>query len=413
MGTKIGQPMIKIRSEHDIVIILVLFFSALFVLSAVYFTVPIIDELKLAWNINNVEAAWSSSVFSICFAVGCLIYGPISNYFGRKPVIVIGLISLSIITIYCYFVKEYGEFLLLRALQGAAAASFSPVALTYIAERFTLPKRVLVVGYISMGFLLGGIIGQLIANYFATYHYWKQLYSWMGIIYGLLAIIVFIWLPNIDRRSKDKTRIRHFKINQLVKRATLDNTLDRIVIALEVFRNKRLLLVYVITFTVLFGFVGCYTIFANVWQYQLSSTQLLWFRAYGAIGMLICPFVRFIPLSLVMMLRLALSLAILALLLLTFEQQLSIYILISIVFTFSIACIVPIVISLVGIYGQLHRGLSTSIYTFILFLGAALAPIVATNVVNSSYREFSFILFALSYGISLICAMHLPRLSYK
>lgn len=416
MGAKSDQPLNKIRNYYDIVVILVLFFPALFVLSAVYFTVPIINELKLTWNINNVEAAWSSTIFSICFALGCLIYGPISNYVGRKPIIVIGLISLSIITICCYFVKEYGEFLLLRALQGATAASFSPVALTYIAERFTLPKRVLVVGYISMGFLLGGIVGQLLASYFATYHYWQHLYGWMSIIYGLLAIIVLIGLPNIDDRTKDVLRIRYITFNRLirlVKRTTSNNTLERIVAALEDFRNKRLLLVYVITFTVLFGFVGCYTIFANILHGQLTSTQLLWFRAYGAIGMLICPFVRYIPLPLVTMLRLALSLAILSLLLLTFEQQLSVYILISIVFTFSIAWLVPIVIALVGIYGELHRGLSTSIYTFILFLGAALAPIVATLVINSSYREFSFILFALTYAVSLICAMQLPKSSYK
>jgi len=412
MGNKSGQHMIKIRNHYDIVIILVLFLPALFVLSAVYFTVPIINDLKLAWNINDIEAAWSSTIFSICFALGCLIYGPISSYFGRKTIIVIGLISLSIITILCFFVKEYENFLSLRALQGAAAASFSPVALTYISERFTLPKRVLVVGCISMGFLLGGIVGQLVASYFASYQYWQHLYIWMGIIYGLLAIIVFIWLPNIDHRPKGNL-LHYFDFNQLLKRTTLNNARERILTVANDFHTKRLLLVYVITFTVLFGFVGCYTIFADVLQYQLSSSQLLWFRAYGAIGMLICPFVRFIPLTLVTMLRLVLSLAILALLLLTFEQQLGVYILISIVFTFSIAWLVPIVIALVGIYGELHRGLTTSIYTFILFIGAALAPIVATTVVNSSYREFSFILFALSYGISLICAMQLPKSCYK
>ncbi|MCR8659139.1 MFS transporter [Paenibacillus endoradicis] len=408
MESKSDQTISKNRNNYDTVIILVLFFPALFVLSAVYFTVPIIVELKLAWNITDIDAAWSSAIFSICFALGCLVYGPISNYYGRKPIIVIGLVSLSIITICCYFVKEYDQFLVLRGLQGAAAASFSPVALTYVAERFPLPKRVLVVGYISMGFLLGGIVGQLVSSFFATYYYWQQLYSWMGVIYGLLALIVMLWLPNIEFRSRDKLSAEADCSVQLVKRPSWNNRLERIVSAAKDFQSKRLMLIYVITFTVLFGFVGCYTILADVLQYQLSSSQILWFRAYGAIGMLICPFVRYIPLSLVTMLRFALSLAILALLLLTFEQQLIVYILISIVFTFSIAWLVPVVIALVGIYGSLHRGLSTSLYTCILFLGAALAPVVATTIVNSSYRSFSFLLFALSYGISLICAMQLP-----
>ena len=61
-----------------------LFWSGLIVMSSLYMTIPLIPTFSEAFHISAGEAAWAGSIFSIFFAAGCLLYGPLSERVGRK-----------------------------------------------------------------------------------------------------------------------------------------------------------------------------------------------------------------------------------------------------------------------------------------------------------------------------------------
>ena len=77
----------------------VLFWAGLVIMSSLYVTIPLISVFTKAFHVNPTEAVWTSSAFSICFAIGCLFYGPISERYGRKITILLGLCALIIISL--------------------------------------------------------------------------------------------------------------------------------------------------------------------------------------------------------------------------------------------------------------------------------------------------------------------------
>ena len=68
--------------------------------------------------------------------------------------------ALVIICLMIGIVHSFTVLLILRALQGVFAASFSPVVMTYTTETYPRVKRVTAISFISTSFMLSGVLGQ-------------------------------------------------------------------------------------------------------------------------------------------------------------------------------------------------------------------------------------------------------------
>ena len=110
----------------------VLVTTALLVLTQLYSSIPLLPAVSETFH---TDATYVLSVsFSFAYAIGFLIWGPISDHYGRVKVVCIALLVLIFTTAGCAFATSAGLLTVLRACQGLAAAGFAPVALAYMTE---------------------------------------------------------------------------------------------------------------------------------------------------------------------------------------------------------------------------------------------------------------------------------------
>lgn len=164
----------------------VLLWSGLVIMSSLYITIPLLSTFTAAFQATAAEVVWTSSAFSFCFAIGCFFYGPLSDRFGRKTIILAGISILAFLSLLMGFITDLSRLILFRGLQGAAAATFSPVALAYIVEVFPPHKRVMTIGFINTGFLIAGISGQLFSSYISQHYGWQHIF---------ICLELFMWPP--------------------------------------------------------------------------------------------------------------------------------------------------------------------------------------------------------------------------
>lgn len=365
----------KTEENHNYFLMtLILFWAGLVVMSSLYVTIPLIEVFSRDFAIAQEQAVWASSAFSFCFAGGCLLYGPLSEKYGRKKVIFLGLVALSAITFSLGFVRSFPFVILLRAMQGAAAATFSPVALSYAQELFPQHKKVGAVGWISTGFLMAGIIGQVFSSFVQTNLGWNWVFLLSSAVYILTAVLIWFFIPTRPANG-----------------ANITVTLKQIP---KTIQNKQLLSAYIVASILLLSFVGMYTALGSylTHQFSLNGRQIFYVRLLGILGMTLSPLAgnlvkRF---SIVRVLRFALILALIGLVLLSFGINAGVMIISSIVFVSGIAIAIPSLISLIGILGGQLKGVAISIYTFILFLGASIGPILTTNLLKTGNYVITF-----------------------
>ncbi len=351
--------------------------SGLIVMCSLYVTIPLSSVFTSEFHVSASMAALSSSVFSICFACGCLLYGAIADKYGRKRVILLGMLGLALFTLAASLVQQFALLIVWRALQGLTASTFSPVVLAYIVSMFPPQRRVTAIGFVSTGFLLAGIVGQVVAGYISTNDNWHHLFLLFGCLYIVTALLLWSFLPG-DVAGQPELNV--YVYMKQIKQVVL---------------QKGLLLSYVVALVLLTSFIVMYAILSHQLQsavYALDEQSIGWIRIAGIAGMICAPLAGIISQkrSPRFTLLLGLTVSIFSLMVMAVSAALPVLVLFSVCSVAGIAISVPALVSIVGQLGLQQRGIAVSLYTFILFVGTAFAPFLSMQFIslNSSIPAF-------------------------
>lgn len=371
---------------NDSLVTGVLFWGGLVVISSLYATIPLLPLLEKQFKATPIQVAWAGTAFALFYAFGCLISGPLSDYFGRKNVIVFGLSGVTLITGLIGFSYSLWLLVALRGLQGFVAATYAPVVLTYVVDMFRAEKRVTALGFISSGFLMAGIIGQMISGLISYYYSWASVFFVFSGIYLLTALFIK-WIIPSDQKRKDLRFMEAFKQYGAI------------------IHHKTLWLCFAITKTLLFTFVGMYSILGHYLstKFQLGDQEIFYVRAVGIIGMVIAPFAGMLVhrFGYQMVLRVGILFALVGLTFLSVGSHFYFLIAMTVIYVSGISLTVPTLISFVGQLAGEASGAAVSLYSFILFVGASLGPIYAATILKTNNFLLAFGCLALLMATSL------------
>ncbi|MFC2947885.1 MFS transporter [Virgibacillus sediminis] len=347
-----------------------LFWCALVVVSSVYITIPLVSSFAKEFGVTYSTAAAASSAFSLFYAFGFLLFGPLSDRYGRKLIIVVGMGMLAFITCTIAMAGHFYSVTVLRGVQGFFAASFAPTALAFVFDVYPPEKRTTAVGWISFGFVSAGIFGQVIGDSIVQTFDWKMVFFFMGFLYLLSMAAVIGKFPRA-RQKEAKENDGPYSYFGQVK---------------EIFSNKGLLFCYGITFTLLLTFIGMYTILGDYLQsvHSVGEKRIIQVRAAGLIGMALSPFAgAFVKrLGLLRVLRMGLGMSAASLICLGMADEYWLLVIGSILYVAGISITFPAIMMLVGELGGPLRAMAAAYYAFILFLGATAGPLLAIFLVQ-------------------------------
>ncbi|CNB56587.1 purine nucleoside transporter PunC [Yersinia similis] len=142
----------------------------------------------------------SLSIFLAGFAIAQLIWGPLSDKLGRKPVLLAGLGLFSIGCLGMLWVENATQLLVLRFIQamGVCSAAVSWQALVVDRYRDGKANRVFatIMPLVALSPALAPLLGAWLLNYF----------SWRSIFVVLLAITLLLLIPTTVLQERKKTR---------------------------------------------------------------------------------------------------------------------------------------------------------------------------------------------------------------
>ena len=134
------------------------------------------------------------SVFMIGLALGQLIFGPLSDQFGRLPVVRVGTLLFLITSALCAVAQSMEMMWALRALQGIAAASGPVVARAIVRDRYEGNRAAQVMSALSGAMavipMVAPTIGVLILQFFE----WPAVFLALA-VFALIILIALIRLP--------------------------------------------------------------------------------------------------------------------------------------------------------------------------------------------------------------------------
>ncbi|MGM7720143.1 MDR family MFS transporter [Metabacillus sp. Hm71] len=146
--------------------------------------------------------SWVFSSYLLMNAVTVLIYGKLSDLFGRKPVLAIGIIIFLLGSLICGLATSMEWLIFARFVQGFGAGAVMPIASTIVGDIYTKEERAKIQGYLSSVWGISAILGPAIGGLLVEFVSWRFVF-WINIPLGILAIIgLFMFLhENVDKKK--------------------------------------------------------------------------------------------------------------------------------------------------------------------------------------------------------------------
>jgi EmrB/QacA subfamily drug resistance transporter len=146
---------------------------------------------------------WVVTVYLLTSTVSVPIYGKLSDLYGRKQLLVGGIVLFLIGSALSGLSQEMWQLILFRGIQGLGAGALFPISLAVIGDLFSPAERGKYQGLFGLVFGVSFIIGPLLGGFLTTTFSWHWIF-YVNIPVGLVALFVIgRLLPNIHHAPKD------------------------------------------------------------------------------------------------------------------------------------------------------------------------------------------------------------------
>lgn len=162
------------------------------------------DRFGVSLEVANLTVA----IMVIGFAVGPLIWSPLSEQIGRRPVYIISMTLYVIFNIPCAVAKNIGTLLVCRFLCGVFASSGLSLAGGSIADVWKTEERGFAIAYFAAAPYCGPVFGPLISGWINVGSGRYDLLFWVNFAFAGLAGIMMASVPEtyapviLKRRAK-------------------------------------------------------------------------------------------------------------------------------------------------------------------------------------------------------------------
>ena len=247
-----------------------LFAAGFITFANLYITQPILPEFSKEFNVSPAVASLSLSLTTFALAISLVIFGSLSEAWGRKRLMTISIFAASILTIAIAFSPTFEVLLALRIVQGVVFAGLPAIAMAYLGEEMEPTSLGVAMGLYISGNSVGGLAGRIIMGSMTDYFSWQ-----VGMIsLGLLSLVISIYFVVSLPDSK------HFEPRKLQLRTLTSSLVSHL-------KDSSMLALYGIGFTLMASFVTLYNYISYKLldpPYSLSATIVGWIFIVFLVG---------------------------------------------------------------------------------------------------------------------------------
>jgi EmrB/QacA subfamily drug resistance transporter len=193
----------KAPASKNAILVVLLLAQLMIVLDSTIVNIALPSAQK-ALHFSTANRQWIVTAYSLSFGSLLLLGGKLSDLFGRRTTLLIGLIGFAVASAIGGAATGFGMLVVARAAQGAFGALLAPSVLALLSTTFSEAKeRAKAFGIFGAVAGTGGAVGLLIGGVLTEYLSWRWC-LYVNLIMAALAVTGTLLL--IPRREQDLAR---------------------------------------------------------------------------------------------------------------------------------------------------------------------------------------------------------------
>ena len=238
------------------------YFGLIFILGLLSMLMPLAIDMYLPsmptiardFGVTEGDVQMTLNSYLIGFAAGQLVYGPMADALGRKPVILGGTLIFALASAGCAMSQDIGTFIGMRGLHGFAAAAASVVINALMRDMFTKDEFSRSMSFVVLVMTVAPLLAPIMGGMMMLWFSWHAIF-WTIMIAALIAALLVLFFI---RETLPKERRQPFRLRIMLGQFV------------TLFRQKR-----VLCYMVASGFS-----FAGMFSF-LSAGSFVYIQLYG------------------------------------------------------------------------------------------------------------------------------------
>ena len=135
--------------------------------------------------------SWVFSSFLLTQTATTVIFGKLSDIYGRKPVLLAGIALFVVGSIFCGLATSIPVMIVFRFLQGIGAGAIQPVGITVVGDLYAAHERGKVQGFLASIWAISAVLGPLAGGLIVQHVSWAWVF-WINVPVGIVAAALFL-----------------------------------------------------------------------------------------------------------------------------------------------------------------------------------------------------------------------------
>jgi MFS transporter, DHA1 family, 2-module integral membrane pump EmrD len=179
---------------------------------------PSMISMRHFFHVSHGHIQYVLGIYLFMYGVSQLIYGPLSDYYGRKSTVIIGLVICIFGSLCSIFSKDILEMYLGSALQGIGLGSVAVVSTAILRDLYDDNKRLLAASsYRAAAVIVTPLAAPILGGYLQTHLGWQATFGF-SMFYALLILVLIMMLFT---ETNTRKKIRTFSFAHIIKNYTI------------------------------------------------------------------------------------------------------------------------------------------------------------------------------------------------
>jgi DHA1 family bicyclomycin/chloramphenicol resistance-like MFS transporter len=165
-------------------------------------SLPAMPQLQETFKAGVSAVQLTLSVFLTGYALGQVVSGPLSDRWGRRPVLLAGLALFTLAGLVCAGSTSLGMLVAARFVQGVGASVGPVVARAVVRDRFDSRRAAGVLSQITQVMIVAPLLAPTLGGYLLVSVGWPAIFAVLGASGALLSLVCWRLLPETAQPKK-------------------------------------------------------------------------------------------------------------------------------------------------------------------------------------------------------------------
>jgi DHA1 family bicyclomycin/chloramphenicol resistance-like MFS transporter len=169
---------------------------------------PSMPGMARAFGVDFTTIQLTLSLYLAAMAVGQLIIGSLSDRFGRRPVLLTGLLVFVIGSLICLSAQNVGALFAGRVVQALGGCAGITLSRAIVRDLYGRNQVASMIGYVTMGMAVAPMLAPTIGGMLDTLYGWRASFVFLMLFGGLALLFTFLSLPETNHNRGTAGSVR-------------------------------------------------------------------------------------------------------------------------------------------------------------------------------------------------------------